>query len=342
MIHIRPWSVGLVTVVMAFAIIVGAQQRLDGLRTRAFDDELLYLPSEKILDHLTAGMDSLIADVLWIKCLHYTAKHFKGDGKFVWLNHMFNLITTLDPYFVAPYRYGGIFLATLKADDDASIKLLEKGMVRNPDAWVLPYEIAMTWLLNRRDRPESPLQAARYLALAVETGKAPPFVADLAQGLQAAHNLNDIERAMWENSRNAGDPLLRDLADRKLTELDIRETCAELDKAVAVHASRFGAPPKQLSDLVSGNTIRELPDDPLGGTYFLDAAGKVNNTTLLDGQASRDLSGLRNAIGLFKKDRGCWPATLEELVDAHVLGEVPPHPYAGHTWQYNPASGDVS
>jgi hypothetical protein len=328
-------------VALAFAGIIAAQRKIDAVKHKAFYDELLYLPNEKLLNHFTAGMSSVIADVLWIRCIHYTAQHFKGDGKFTWLNHMCNMTTRLDPHFAAVYRYGGIFLAALKADDDAGIDLLERGMVRNPDAWELPYEIAMTYLLNRGDQPDSPIHAARYLAMAVETGKAPAFVADVASSLQGAHNLTDIERAMWDKTLANGDPFLRDLAERKLVELNLRETCAALDKAVSIYATRFNHPPRTLEELVSGRIIDALPADPLGGTFFIDAKGSVQNTTVLDSRVERTRNTLRTAIDAYKKTKGQWPASLQDLVAAHIMDALPPHPYPNRTWQYDPVTGDV-
>jgi len=329
-------------VALAFAGIVTAQRQIDGMKQKAFYDELLYLPNEKLLNHFTAGMSSIIADFLWIRCVHYTAQHFKGDGKFTWLNHMCNMITRLDPYFAAVYRYGGIFLAALKADDDAGIDLLKRGMVRNPDAWELPYEIAMTYLLNRGDQPDSPIHAARYLAMAVETGKAPAFVADVASSLQGAHNLTDIERAMWEKTRTSEDPFLRDLAQRKLVELDLRGTCAALDRAIQAYTARFNRPPRTLEDLVAGRVIDPIPADPFGGTFFIDSTGAAQNTTVLDSRVERTRNALRTAINAYNKTQGRWLASLQDLVTAHIMDALPPHPYTNRTWQYDPGTGEIN
>ena len=338
----RRFLIATVAVAAGFACAVAAQRQLDVIHTRTFHEELLYLPSERLLDHFTAGMGSIVADVLWIQCIQYTAEHFKGDGKFTWLNHMCNLITRLDPYYVAVYRYGGIFLASVKADDDASIDLLEKGMVRNPFAWELPYEIAMTWLLNRGGRPEAPIEAARYLGMAVETGNAPRFVIDVAAALQAAHDLTGIERAMWENQRTSGDTFLRDLAERKLIELDLRETCAALNNSIAAYRTRHNQPPAKIDDLVADGLTQSMPIDPLGGTFFIDSAGKAQNSTVLEVRTTRDLNNLRNAVGAYRKAKGRWPASLNELIDAHIMSELPPHPRAGRDWQYDPATGEVN
>jgi len=343
-LNAKRWAIiGPLSVAVALTCSITAQRRLDDLRDRkTFHDELLYLPNEKILNHFTAGMDSVIADVLWIKCIQYTAEHFKGDRKFTWLNHMCNLITRLDPYFVAPYRYGGIFLAALKADDDAGIELLKKGMVRNPDAWELPYEIALTYLLNRGTRPDSPIHAAQYLAMAVETGHAPRSVLDAATALQSAHDLADVERAMWEKTRESEDQLLRDLAERKLMELDLREACSQLDRAIALYISRYNRPPKTLDDLVTDQVIKAVPADPLGGTFFIDSMGKAQNTTVLDERTARLRNNLGTAIDGFKQLKGRWPNALQELVESGIMTELPPHPYSNQIWHYDPASGELN
>ena len=55
------------------------------------------------------------------------------------------------------------------------------------------------------------MHAAYYLAMAVETGKAPPFVAELAATLQDRHDLLDVEWEMWENTLKTGDIVTIDL-----------------------------------------------------------------------------------------------------------------------------------
>lgn len=337
----RKLLIAIVTVAVGFTGVIGSQIRIDRVKLGEVGDELLYLPNEKLLHHLTVGMDSVIADLLWIRCIQYTAKHFKGDGRYTWLNHMCNMITRLDPYFMPVYRYGGIYLTSLKADDDASLELLKRGMVKCPTAWELPYEIAMIYLISRTELPGSRAIAARYMAMAVETGKAPPFVVEVASNLQAQHDLVDVERTMWEGTLKSGDQLLRDLAARKLQELDLRDVCGKLDEAVGMYTQRLGRAPETLSDLVRNRVLVSLPEDPLGGRFFIDADGKVRNTSVLDGRVERDLKSIRLSLGAFRDKKGRWPESLEELVQERVMTSIPAHPYAGRTWSYSPETGKV-
>lgn len=329
-------------VVALLAFVVMAQHRIDARRGGPLEDEARYLPNEKLLSHFTGGMGSIVADMVWLKCLLYTGKHYRGDRDFTWLHHMCETVVRLDPHFVPAFRYGGIFLAALNVDDDAGMALLKQGMVHNPEAWQLPYEVAMIYLLDRRDQPDSTTQAARYLAMAVETGNAPEFVVEVATSLQIQYDLVEIERTMWENSLKSDDRFLRELAERKLQELSLREACTELNKAVGMFNERHGRMPKTINDLVEGKILASAPTDPLGGTFFIGPDGEVLNTTLLDEQTSRVLNRIRNSIRSFQRENGRWPKSLEELIDAGIRKEIPPHPHAGRSWQYDPMTGDVS
>ncbi|MDX9973876.1 MAG: hypothetical protein RBU21_12910 [FCB group bacterium] len=318
------------------------QIRMDNLRERKFDDELLYLPNEKLLNHFTGGMSSVIADFLWLRCIQYTSQHFQSDNKFTWLAEMGNTITRLDPYFVDAYRYTGIFLAGLKADDDASIELMKKGFIENPEAWELPYETSMVYLLNRREEPGSAAIAAHYLGMAVATERAPESVLAIAQGLERKHNLNDVARQIWQDMlANSNDELRKNMAKRKLMELDIRENAAALERIAQEFEKAQGRAPANIDELVTAGYLTQLPPDPLGGRYFLEE-GHVENTTLLDDLVQRKLDVVRKQVEKFTRESGRPPKTLEEMVESKVVTSTPSHPYKGRTWKYDPQTGEVS
>lgn len=333
--------VGVVIVALGFGILVPTQRHINAERKTGFDEHLLYLPQKDLLTHFTAGLNGVVADVLWLKCIQYTMRHFKTDSKFTWLNQMCIMVTTLDPYFVDAYRYGGIFLAALKADDDASLKLLERGAIKNPDRWELPYEMATVYLLNRREEPGSAKLAARYMMIAAETGTAPKSVVEFAADLSAQHNLGDLEASIWQNMLHSPQKMMRELAARKLKELALRSDCVALTRALAVYRGKVGSPARRLSDLVSAGVVRALPTDPLGGSFIIDAAGKVQATTLLKVTMKRRLNELRADLREFRHKEGRWPKTLEEMKENGVTAFIPAYPYAGGRWTYDAQTGHV-
>lgn len=334
----------LVTVLVS-ALFLGAisltQYRIQHLPAGPDDELLLYLPNEKLLNHFTAGLSPVIADLLWLRTIQYTGKHFRSDLKFTWLNHMCTTVVRLDPYFVDAYRLGGMFLASLPGDDDASLRLLRAGFLRNPHRWEMPYEMAMVYLVNRRGEPGATAMAARYLALAVKTEQAPSWVVELAANIQATHSLDEIEQQMWDKLLASEDAFMRDMAGQKLTELQLRKQLAVLEQAVAIQAERAGQPPGDIETLVAAGILTRLPEDPLGGRFFIDARGRPQSTTLLDARTRQLAARLQGLVRLFRDRHGRWPRTLDELVEQDLLASVYRHPYADGAWRYDPATGTV-
>ena len=332
------------TALVTLVLVGGIQARLDEQRVRAFDQELLYLPNEHLLTHFTAGMGPVIADFLWLRTLSYTVEEFHGDGRFTWLAQMGDVMTRLDPYFVNAYRFTGMFLAALKADDDASIELLKRGIPHNPTAWELPHEIGLIYLTNRRDWPGAPELAAQWLRASDATGQAPERVRATLEGLLAQHRLTDLERSMWENILlSSKDQFERAIAERKLNELLIRENVELLNQAADRFETVEGRRPASFADMVSAGILPGEPDsrDVFGGHYFVDDEGTVRNTTLLDLLVEQRQNRLMGAVRRFHRDEGRWPHDLDELVLHGQLNQLPPHPYPERAWRYDPDTGTI-
>jgi len=330
-------------VAIAFAIVCAslacttfAQKRVDASRNARAAEAVLYFPNERMLKSFTCGQSSVVADVLWLKCIQYTSKEFHGDFKFDLLDRMLGTITRLDPYFADAYQWGGVFLAMLKRDNDASIDLLRSGIAKNPRRWELPFEIARTYVLNRHDG----VMGAKWMAVAAQTGTPPPFVIDWAKNLQRQHDLGDIERGMWAQIiESTADPNMRETAQRRIAEVDLREMCGVLDGAAKKYREQKGATPSSIDDLAAAGLIEGRPADPLGGRFFIDAKGAVQNTTLLDSQATERRVFLDGSIKKYRDANGAWPPNIDALGAAGYI--VPTHPYLDREWDYNAATGEV-
>lgn len=334
-------STRLIATVCALALAGSAMFMLhaaDARRHSSRGNELWYLPNEKLLNHFTGGLDTVIADLLWLRCVQYVAAENKGERSFIWLNKMLDTVVRLDPYFRDVYRYGGVFLTALKADSGAGLDLLERGMVRRPGAWELPYEAAMVFLLNRAGQPDSKRRAAYYLGMSAATAQAPEFITTLAAKLQGEYNLTDIERDMWSKMLRGGDTLLRDLAQRKLQELDLRETCRILNERLGQYKQTTGKMPESLVEL---GLKPEALTDPLGGRFFTDADGVIKNTSVLDSVETQHRNLIRAALDRYQRERGAWPASLGELVKSGIMAPIPAMPYASRQWIYDPATGSI-
>jgi hypothetical protein len=330
--------------VVALALFAGAvlaQRQVHSARAADASEEILYLPNQKLLNHFTGGMKNVVADLLWLRCIQYVGKENKGERKFTWLQQMLDTVVQLDPYFGDAYRYGGMFLAALRADDDAGIELLERGFVANPHNFQLPYELAMIFLLNRKDEPGAKERAAYYLSMAAAIEECPPFVRDLAVKLQGQYNLVDVEREMWTRMADSDDKLLRELAQRKLVELDIRQVTDNLNRAAVAYNQRYGRFPESLEEMAQAEMIQPLGPDPLGGQFFIGNDGVIRNTTTLDEQKKSHLKTLRHLLDQYKEKNGRWPVSLDELVSGGFTARLPQHPYPDTAWAYDALSGEI-
>ena len=321
---------------------VGAQMQVNKAREADQGEEILFLPNQKLLNHFTGGLNNIVADLLWIRCIGYIATQSKGERNFNWLNQMLNTVVQLDPYFGDVYRHGGMFLAALKADDDAGIDLLERGIVANPHNYQLPYELAMIFLLNRKDEPGSEERATYYLSMAAAMDGCPKFIVNLADELHGRYNLEDVEVAMWQRMAHNDDKLLRELGERKLLEIEIRDYTKQLNDAVLTFHQKTGRFPQSLEELAGAQIIPVAINDKLGGSFFLGEDGVIRNTTLLDEAVKSALKMLEGGLAQYREKHGAWPPSLETLLDDGLIPRVPEHPYPGQTWHYDAETGTVS
>jgi hypothetical protein len=358
-------ALALLVLVTGLAAIAGVQTRVDRAEAELGEHELLYLPNEKLLNHFTGGLSSVVADLLWLRCLQYTADEFHGDLKFTWLNEMCNVITRLDPYFTGVYRYGGVFLASFKGDDEAAIELLERGVVMRPDRWEIPYELGTIYFMNRKDEPGSLEAAAHYYAMAAAHPDVAEHAVALAADVQDLDDRTETEREMWTAmALNHEKPFMRELAERKLILIELRKIADALREAVEYYPERLteiraslnaDSPaelraavkdlpeqPQTIADLVKAGLVERAPEDPLGGAFVIGPEGRVQSTSVADEEAQEIAHRLRAAAKAFKRGEGRWPDSLAELDGSSYITRIPPHPRFDAAWQYDPATGAIT
>jgi hypothetical protein len=55
----------------------------------------------------------------------------------------------------------------------------------------------------------------------------------------------------------------------------------QIEQAIAAFKERFQADPEDLGRLVNAGLLERIPDDPYGGTFYLDEQGRVRTTSKL-------------------------------------------------------------
>ena len=141
---------------LIFVLILSAlfvlQTKIDGeRRTWIEEEELLYIPSGKVLKIVSLGFDEVMADILYIRMLDYFATHAKSDRTYTWLYHMADLVTTLDPKFRFPYIFAGLILNLEANQHENARKIIIKGMNEFPDYWYFPFLLGLNYFFHDAD-----------------------------------------------------------------------------------------------------------------------------------------------------------------------------------------------
>jgi len=268
---------------MVMAVLVGLmtylQQDLDRRSDRVGEkiEELAKLPRGEILRPALLGYQDLGADILWLRTLQVLGKKKNSTDEYVWLYHAMDVITTLDPLYAYVYYVGGLVLTDLAGRVDLSNRLLEKGHAANPGEWNLPFLLGYNCYFVLGDSAKG----AEYIGRAAKIQGAPGFLPGLATRMYAESENPDVAlqflEAMW---RENPDIATREKLDERAKEIIIERDLQALEFAREAYRSQQGRLPKSLDDLVISGQIRQIPDEPFGGMYNLDAqTGEITSSS---------------------------------------------------------------
>ena len=211
------WIVGVVLLVGVVASTAHMQEFL----YRPHLNETLYLPSGRLLDHLSLGYRQVVADFVWFSAVQYYGDYRKGKHSLAYFEGLMNIVTTLDPNFVFAYVFTAWVLSEDLGEFDSGINMLRMGMKNNPTSWELPFEIGFLNFTNRADFE----LAGRYLELSSRMPGAPERAKRFAAFVYSKAGETESSIRLWEAYREYTDnPYLREMADRYIERLRRGET----------------------------------------------------------------------------------------------------------------------
>ncbi len=240
--------------------------------------ELAYLPKGEYLKVAVLGYRQAVADLIWLKAVQQLGERNPSIQSYLWAYHAADVLTDLDPKFVFAYQAVGTVLGVWAERPKESIAILTKGIQHNPTAWELPFYTgyAYFYLLHQ------PLEAARYFRLASELPGSPDYLPRLAARMSV--EAGDLDAALEFLRRlyaQTKDDRLREGLQRRMMEVQAERDMHRLEEAVRLYQKHMKRLPKTLEDLVVRGIISEVPVDPWGGRYMLNAdTGKVTSAGL--------------------------------------------------------------
>ncbi len=255
--------------VVSLASSVVVLHRIDHLREGATLEEVLYIPSPKVLKAMSLGYTGLMADIYWTRVIQYFGtKHRAKAREYRLLGPLLDITTTLDPHLTVAYQFGSTILAQKPPEGagqpDKAVDLIERGIRENPDTWQLYYELGFLQYMELKD----PATAARSFERGSEIPHAHPFLKILAAAMAQHAGEHDLAKMLWTTTyETTDDAMIKANAARHLRALKVDEDVMQLEQIVAEYNARTGRTPQSMADLVQAGLLRGTPLDPLGNPY---------------------------------------------------------------------------
>jgi hypothetical protein len=247
---------------------------VDAMRPQVTADEILYVPSPKVLKRLSLGYEGLLADIYWTRAVQYFGiRHAAGSTEFTLLAPLLDIATKLDPHLVVAYDFGANFLSpdppNGAGDPRAAIRLTQYGIENNPDAWRLYYNLGFIYYLELKDYAKA---SAAFEKGATIPG-AHPFLRVLAAQMAGHAGEPEMARMLWMTTyQTSNDKDIRANARAHIRALQVYEDVTQLEELIAQYRKTTGRFPATFAELPG---IRAFPKDPLGEPYKLTADGHV-------------------------------------------------------------------
>jgi tetratricopeptide (TPR) repeat protein len=273
----RPNAFFSVLLVACFAGSVLVERRLDQLRPAAALEEVLYVPSSKVVKRMSVGFEGLIADIYWTRAVQYFgAKHIENASQYKLLYPLLDMATDLDTHLIPAYEFGSIFLTQPPprgaGEPLKAVALLQKGIRQNPDSWRLYQGLGFIYYMELKD-----YQAAGQ---AFEQGSkvpgAHPFLRVMAARTMEKGGDYQTAEMLWQSVYESfNDGLIRDNAIKHLRALQVDQEVVQLEALARAYAARTGHLPNGFNELVAVHVLPSVPRDPLGYPYGLLPDGHV-------------------------------------------------------------------
>lgn len=263
------------TYALLLAVLLATSALLVRQVDRARDDtvlqEVLYIPSPRVVRRLSLGYSGLLADIYWTRVVQYFGTKHKAKAKqYLILEPLLNTTTELDPKLLPAYHFGSVFLAQKPPEGagnpQAAARLVEKGIQENPQAWRLYYDLGYIYWLELRD----PVKAADAFERGSKVPGAQPWMRVMAAALLAHAGETETAIYMWTNIlHSTDDPSLKANAINRLRSLRVDSEVKLLQDRVDQLTQQSRQRPAGWQDLISAGLLRRVPLDPQGNAYQL-------------------------------------------------------------------------
>ncbi len=211
--------------------------------------ELFYLPSVEASRIMCFGFNNLYADYLFINSIVYFMDHFKGDKDYEYLQHQFDIIVELDPYFTKAYTFGALAFFIAFNNLEKPVSFLLKAYRHMPANWRLIQEIAFYYYQFRdyKNASEWYLKASELEGLPASMKNR--FLQLHYSSLELTGEFDKARYLWFDLYLNAEDNVTKELAARRLFLIFDLENIKNINYALDIYKSMHGRNPQSLAEL---------------------------------------------------------------------------------------------
>ena len=228
-------------------------------------DESLYL-NGKTARRISLGFNGLMADWYWMRSLQYVGKKVISTPEDVPIDNLGKLnlkllaplldtATTLDPEFMDPYEYAAMVLPAV--DVQQAIRITQKGIDANPGAWKLYHHLGYIYWQQRDYQAASEMYGRGGQIPGAPAWMEAMKAKMVDQGGSRA-TAREIYKRMYEQ---AGEEQVKEMARRRLLQMDSLDQRDILQKLFAAHKTRTGKCPDSWREMEPVFRALRIPTD---------------------------------------------------------------------------------
>lgn len=256
-----------IVLLVSCALFMGLKTMTDRIARASLPGaSIIYIPSGKFLKYATFGYSSLAADLIYLWAIQYYSNYTIAE-RYRHLDHIFAIIAELDPRYLDPYEMGAIIAVYEARDPYLAFKILDRGLEKNPDQWIFPYQAGHYAQMVMKDYP----LAREYYKKTMEIPDAPPIAKRLYAN--AAFKGMDYETA-WQSwlevFQTAEEERIKKIASNHLYQVKSAMDVERIKEATEEYKQKYGQNPPSLDHLVKSGILDSLPKDLDGNDYLYD------------------------------------------------------------------------
>jgi len=213
---------------------------------------LLYLPSGRYLKVAALGFDGILADAIYLWSIQYYGNYQITD-RYRYLEQIYDqVISELDPHYLDPYLIGSLIMTAEARRPEMALRLLDKGIEKNPDQWILSFEAGFVCYDDLKDYA----RAAGYFEKALKVPGAHPVVRRLyAEMYNRSGDKRTSLREWSEIHRTATDDYVRTTSWNHVHDLSVQVDLMDIRQAIERFAQREGRNPWTLAYSVERRSV---------------------------------------------------------------------------------------